>query len=75
MSESFSRETIRQLIKQQQQGPEQTFADTERKLRQKIERLEAKLAKAVECVAWCAIYEKSEVARTTLAELKGESHE
>ena len=37
----------------------------------RIEELEAKLAKAVECVAWCAIYEESEVARATIAELTG----
>ena len=37
--------------------------------------LKAKLAKAVECVAWCAIYEESEVARTILAELKGEAND
>lgn len=39
--------------------------------RDRIEELEAKLAKAVECVAWCAIYEESEVACATLAELTG----
>lgn len=41
MSESFARETINQLM--EHCGPEKTFADTERKLRQKIERLEAAL--------------------------------
>jgi len=38
----------------------------------RIEELEAKLARAVEALAWCSSYEESEVARTALAELKGE---
>ena len=41
MSESFARETINQLM--EHNGPEETFANTERKLRQKIERLEEAL--------------------------------
>lgn len=38
----------------------------------RIKELEAKLAKAVDALAWCSIYEESEAARTTLAELKGD---
>ena len=45
MSESFARETINQLM--EHNGPEETFADTERKLRQKIEQLEASMREIV----------------------------
>jgi hypothetical protein len=38
----------------------------------RAETAEAKLAKAVEALAWCSIYENSERATSTLAELKGE---
>ena len=41
-------------------------------LTDRIEELEAKLAKAVEALAWCSIYENSERATATLADLKGE---
>lgn len=36
---------------------------------------EAKLAKAVKALQWCAMYGDGDVARATLAEIKGESHE
>ena len=38
----------------------------------RIEELEAKLAKAMEALDWCATVHESSRARTTLAELKGE---
>lgn len=41
----------------------------------RIEELEAKLAKAVEALQWCAMYGDGDVALATLAEIKGESHE
>jgi hypothetical protein len=37
--------------------------------------LEAKLAKAVEALQWCAMYGDGDVALATLAEIKGERHE
>ena len=38
----------------------------------RIEELQAKLAKAVEALEWCATVHDSSRARTTLAELKGQ---
>ena len=46
-----------------------------RDLEAKLSKCEALLAKAVECVAWCAIYEESEFAHATLAELTGKADE
>jgi chromosome segregation ATPase len=37
--------------------------------------LEAKLAKAVEALQWCAMYGDGDVALATIAEIKGESHD
>ena len=37
----------------------------------RIEELEAKLAKAVEALEWCATADHNIIARSTLAELKG----
>ena len=42
---------------------------------EKIEALEAKLAKAVEALEFYTGYDDGPIARATLAELKGESHE
>jgi hypothetical protein len=41
----------------------------------RVKWLEAKLAKAVEALQWCAMYGDGDVARATLAEIKGESHD
>ena len=41
----------------------------------RVKWLEAKLAKAVEALQWCAMYGDGDVALATLAEIKGESHE
>ena len=51
------------------------FEDGFKEAQGQVKELEDKLAKAVEALAWCSIYEESEVATTTLAELKGESNE
>ena len=42
---------------------------------EKIEALEAKLAKAVEALEFYTGYDDGPIARATLAEIKGESHE
>jgi hypothetical protein len=42
---------------------------------QAVRDLEAKLAKAVAALQWCAMYGDGDVALATLAEIKGESHE
>jgi hypothetical protein len=42
---------------------------------QAVRDLEAKLAKAVEALQWCAMYGDGDVALATLAEIKGGSHE
>jgi hypothetical protein len=57
------------------QGLEDTLSDATliiNRQEDRIEELEAKLAVAVEALAWCSIYENSERATATLAELKGE---
>ena len=42
---------------------------------QAVRDLEAKLAKAVDALQWCAMYGDGDVALATLAEIKGERHE
>jgi chromosome segregation ATPase len=42
---------------------------------QAVRDLEAKLAKAVEALQWCAMYGDGDVALATIAEIKGESHD
>jgi hypothetical protein len=45
------------------------------KLERERDALEAKLAKAVEALQWCAMYGDGDVALATIAEIKGDSHE
>ena len=51
------------------------YAECDRIGAQAVRDLEAKLAKAVEALQWCAMYGDGDVALATLAEIKGESHE
>ena len=51
------------------------YAGCDRIGTQAVRDLEAKLAKAVEALQWCAMYGDGDVALATLAEIKGESHD
>ena len=51
------------------------YAECDRIGTQAVRDLEAKLAKAVDALQWCAMYGDGDVALATLAEIKGESHE
>jgi hypothetical protein len=51
------------------------YAECDRIGTQAVRDLEAKLAKAVDALQWCAMYGDGDVALATLAEIKGERHE
>jgi hypothetical protein len=51
------------------------YAECDRIGTQAVRDLEAKLAKAVDALQWCAMYGDGDVALATLAEIKGESHD
>ena len=51
------------------------YAECDRIGTQAVRDLEAKLAKAVDALQWCAMYGDGDVALATLAEIKGERHD